>query len=62
MNVEIIENKSFHDRFIIVDDKVYSLGSSLNNIGKKLTTMHLMENTKPNDVVTNILNDKISNF
>ena len=62
VNVEIIENKSFHDRFIIVDEAVYSLGTSLNNLGKKLTTIHLMENTNPNDVVTNILNGKISKF
>lgn len=62
VNIEIIENKSFHDRFIIVDEAVYSLGTSLNNLGKKLTTIHLMENTNPNDVVTNILNGKISKF
>ena len=62
VNIEIIENKSFHDRFIIVDEVVYSLGTSLNNLGKKLTTIHLMENTNPNYVVTNILNGKISKF
>lgn len=60
VNVEIIENKSLHDRFIIVDEAVYSLGTSLNNLGKKLTTIHLMENTNPNDVVTNILKKKNS--
>lgn len=34
-NVHIIHNDAFHDRFIIIDDLVYSLGTSINDIGKK---------------------------
>lgn len=58
VNVEIIENKSFHDRFIIVDEAVYSLGTSLNNLGKKLTTIKVMENTNANDLIESLLNRK----
>ena len=35
-NLNIIINKSYHDRFIIIDNKIlYHLGASLNSIGKK---------------------------
>lgn len=32
---------NFHDRYLIGDDKVYGLGSSLNGVGKNLTTLML---------------------
>lgn len=32
----------FHDRYLIGDDKVYGLGSSLNGVGKHLTTLVLL--------------------
>ena len=60
INTTIIENKSFHDRFFIVDDAVYSIGTSLNNLGKKLTTIKVMENTNANDLITSILSEKNS--
>ena len=53
INTTIIENKTFHDRFFIVDDTVYSIGTSLNNLGKKLTTIKVMENTNANDLIEN---------
>ena len=35
-NLNIIINKSYHDRFIIIDSEIlYHLGASLNSIGKK---------------------------
>ena len=60
INTTIIENKSFHDRFFIVDDAVYSIGTSLNNLGKKLATIKVMENTNANDLITSILSEKNS--
>lgn len=57
-NTTIIESKSFHDRFVIVDETVYSIGSSLNSLGKALTTIKLLENTNANDIVSNILKQK----
>lgn len=60
INTTIIENKSFHDRFFIVDDTVYSIGTSLNNLGKKLTTIKVMENTNANDLIESILSEKNS--
>lgn len=55
INTTIIENKSFHDRFLIIDEIVYSLGTSLNNLGKKLTTVTLLDNTDANYLVKCVL-------
>ena len=34
-NISIIKNDLIHDRFIIIDDTVYIIGTSFNEIGKK---------------------------
>ncbi|MCR5461854.1 MAG: virulence RhuM family protein [bacterium] len=34
-NITIIKNDLIHDRFIIIDDEVYIIGTSFNEIGKK---------------------------
>lgn len=34
-NIKIIHNDIIHDRFIIIDDTVYAIGTSINEIGKK---------------------------
>ena len=33
-NITIIHNDTIHDRFIIIDDVVYNIGTSINSIGK----------------------------
>ena len=39
-NLNVIFNNSFHDRYIIIDNKeVYFLGSSINNIGSKISSV-----------------------
>ncbi len=58
INTTILESNTYHDRFIIVDETVYSLGCSLNTLGKKLTTIKPLENTNANDIVSNILKQK----
>lgn len=58
INTTILESNTFHDRFVIVDETVYSLGCSLNTLGKKLTTIKPLENTNANDIVANILKQK----
>ncbi|HPF83405.1 MAG TPA: hypothetical protein PLV83_04505 [Bacilli bacterium] len=43
-NLSIIINKSFHDRFIIIDKKIlYHLGASLNTLGKKCFALSKIE-------------------
>jgi hypothetical protein len=34
--INICETKSFHDRFLIIDDTVYHIGASLKDLGRKL--------------------------
>ncbi len=34
-NISIIKNDTIHDRFIIIDETVYMIGTSFNEIGKK---------------------------
>ena len=45
-NIKFIYNNSFHDRFIILDNKeLYNLGSSLKDIGKKCTSINRIEDS-----------------
>ena len=43
-NITVIHNDIIHDRFIIIDDLVYAIGSSFNDIGKKRFFMMKLEN------------------
>ncbi len=43
-NISIIHNDIIHDRFIIIDELVYAIGSSFNDIGKKRFFMMKLEN------------------
>lgn len=42
-NLNVIYNKEFHDRYIIIDKScVYYLGSSIRNLGSKVTSVNLL--------------------
>lgn len=46
--------KSFresHDRFICIDEKVYHIGASLKDLGKKWFAFSLMEDLNPSDLI-----------
>ena len=43
-NITIIHNDIIHDRFIVIDDLVYAIGSSFNDIGKKRFFIMKLEN------------------
>ena len=43
-NITILHKDIIHDRFIIVDELVYAIGSSFNDIGKKRFFMMKLEN------------------
>ena len=39
--IEVITSEVFHDRYLIIDrHMMYSLGTSLNNMGKKIFSIH----------------------
>jgi len=43
-NLEVIINKTYHDRFIIIDDKeLFHLGASLKDLGKKVFAFNKMD-------------------
>ena len=43
-----------HDRFLIVDDAVYHIGASLQDLGKKWFAFSLMQDLTPNDLISRI--------
>jgi len=46
-NISLINNDSFHDRFIIIDkEKLYTCGSSFKDLGKKCFAITLIDNKK----------------
>ncbi len=48
-NITIKENKNFHDRFLILDEKeVYHIGASLKDLGKKVFAFSKMQDFNPN--------------
>lgn len=44
-----------HDRFLIIDDKVYHIGASLKDLGKKWFAFSLMENLTPSDLISRLV-------
>lgn len=38
-DITINEDKTYHDRFLIIDDDIYLLGTSLNSLGNKTSTI-----------------------
>ena len=43
-----------HDRFLIIDDKVYLIGASIKDLGKKWFGFTLMENTDAEDLLARL--------
>ena len=59
-NLTIVCNDSFHDRFIIIDkSKVYHLGSSLKDLGKKCSYISLMDNDEDISKLIGRVNENI---
>jgi hypothetical protein len=46
-DLQMVKSDEFHDRFIIIDDKkLYHVGASLKDAGKKCFTISLIENAE----------------
>ena len=44
--LNVIDTKTVHDRYIIIDKSIlYNIGGSIKDLGKKLTTLHLLDST-----------------
>ncbi|MCQ2078414.1 MAG: virulence RhuM family protein [Bacteroidaceae bacterium] len=44
--IEVMQSKSIHDRFLIIDEDVYHIGASIKDLGKKLFAFSKMEMKK----------------
>ena len=42
-NLDVIRTNSYHDRFIIIDSQLYNIGSSIKDIGKKISHISKLE-------------------
>ena len=42
-NLNVIRTNSYHDRFIIIDSQLYNIGSSIKDIGKKISHISKLE-------------------
>lgn len=53
-NLQIIKNDTFHDRYIILDNKeIYHIGTSLNHAGKRVFSINKLEDKI---IIDNLLN------
>ena len=48
--IDIISFNKAHDRFLIIDEKVYHFGASLKDLGKKWFAVSLMKDFRPKDL------------
>ena len=42
-NLNVIRTNLYHDRFIVIDDELYTIGSSIKDIGKKISHVSKLE-------------------
>lgn len=52
--LNVIKNNKYHDRFIIIDDELYNIGSSIKDIGKKITHISKLESININELLINV--------
>ena len=52
--VTVYVNKTCHDRFMIVDDKVYHIGASIKDLGQKLCAVTLLNSITAEDILNKL--------
>lgn len=52
--VEVFVSKKSHDRFLIIDDKVYHVGASIKDLGKKLCAVTLLNTITPEEILAKV--------
>ena len=57
--IEVRTFNKAHDRFLLIDDKVYHLGASLKDLGKKWFAFSLMTEWTSTGLLERIINDDI---
>lgn len=54
-DLTIIRTNKYHDRFIVIDDELYNVGSSIKDIGKKISQISKLENIDIDDLLNKYL-------
>ena len=49
--LNVIRTNIYHDRFIIIDDELYTIGSSIKDIGKKISHISKLDFININDLL-----------
>ena len=52
--IEVSIYRQSHDRFLIVDDKIYHIGASVKDLGRKLCAVMLMESTNVDEFLNKL--------
>ena len=50
-NLNVIRTNNYHDRFIVIDDELYTVGSSIKDIGKKISQITKLESISINELL-----------
>ena len=50
-NLTVIRTNLYHDRFIVIDDELYNIGSSIKDIGKKISQISKLESININELL-----------
>ncbi|MBO4668311.1 MAG: virulence RhuM family protein [Bacilli bacterium] len=53
-NIKVINTNAFHDRYVVIDNSTYTMGTSFNSIGKKRFTIARLKDIKVEMLVKNI--------
>ena len=53
-SVTVHVNKTCHDRFMIIDDKVYHIGASIKDLGQKLCAVTLLKSITAEDILNKL--------
>ena len=52
--------KKAHDRFLIIDDEVYLVGTSLKDLGKKWFAVALLSTVTPNEMLSRLITEAVN--
>ncbi len=54
-DLTIIRTNKYHDRFIIIDDELYNIGSSIKDIGRKISHISRLESIDINELLNSYI-------
>lgn len=54
-NLNVITTNKYHDRFIVIDNELYNVGSSIKDIGKKISHISKLEFINIDDLLNRFL-------